>query len=481
MKKWFPISILLLAIFSFANGILLRALIESKNNRGDNVVLAVQPEKVREPLYVPSFLESSQTKIDEDGRTFLKFKNKYLEEGISFIEVNLREMRARLYEKGKVVKEFPVLTKGREGSWWETPTGNYEVLSKSANHFSSIGKVWMPWSVQFYGNFFIHGWPYYSDGTPVAKTYSGGCVRLSVEDAKEVFNFAVKGMPVLVLETPDVIAEPDEIIAKKASDNLIPPSISAKAVLVTDLDSGQIILDKNADEPLPIASITKLMTGVVASEQIYLERTVRILPWMLSRSFSEGILSAKLLSPFLAGISFVAGDSYSAFDLLYPLLMQSSNEAASIIASFIGKDKFIAEMNRKAMSLAMDKTQFTDPSGRDNGNISTAKDLAKLARYILEKRKFLFDISKGKNYLTFGPISFGDLKNYNEFVENDKLIGVKNGQTKAAGQVLLTVWNFRGGENKTEKRIAFIVLGSEDRKKDTEILIDWLKNNFELQ
>jgi D-alanyl-D-alanine carboxypeptidase len=288
-------------------------------------------------------------------------------------------------------------------------------------------------------------------------------------------------MPVLVFETPDVIAEPDEIIAKKASDNLIPPSISAKAVLVTDLDSGQIILDKNADEPLPIASLTKLMTGVVASEQIYLERTVRILPWMLSRSFSEGILSAKLLSPFLAGISFVAGDSYSAFDLLYPLLMQSSNEAASIIASFIGKDKFIAEMNRKAMSLVMDKTQFTDPSGRDNGNISTAKDLAKLARYILEKRKFLFDISKGKNYLTFGPINLGGLKNYNEFVENDKLIGVKNGQTKAAGQVLLTVWNFRGGENKTEKRIAVIVLGSEDRKKDTEILIDWLKNNFELQ
>jgi hypothetical protein len=54
MKKWFPISILLLAIFSFANGILLRAIIESKNNRGDNVVLEVRSEKVREPVYLSS-------------------------------------------------------------------------------------------------------------------------------------------------------------------------------------------------------------------------------------------------------------------------------------------------------------------------------------------------------------------------------------------------------------------------------------------
>lgn len=480
-SKFFLPFLSTLIIASLFGGVLLRVFVESKNDAEGNIVLDVEAEKVIPPVYLSSFLESSQTNIDEDERLFLNFRKSYIEQEISFIEVNLREMKLYLYEDGRLTKEFPVLTKGREGSWWETPTGNYAVLSKVANHFSSIGKVWMPWSIQFYGNFFIHGWPYYSDGTPVATTYSGGCVRLSVEDAKEIFEFVEKSMPILMLETPDIIGKADEIIAKKASENLVPPLISAKTALITDLDSGQVLLDKNAGEPLPIASLIKLMTGVVASELIYLERSIRVLPSMLSGLFQESILSSNIFSPFLAGISFIAGKSYTAFDLLYPLLMQSSNEAASIIASFIGKDKFIVEMNRKAASLAMSETQFADSSGKDNRNISTAKDLAKLARYILEKRKFLFDISKGKNYLAFGPLNFGDLKNYNEFVDYENLIGVKNGETRAAGQTLLTVWNLRSGENSAEKRIAIIVLGSEDRKEDTTSLLGWLKNNFNLQ
>jgi D-alanyl-D-alanine carboxypeptidase len=369
-------------------------------------------------------------------------------------------------------KEMPVLTKGKEGSWWETPTGNYKTLAKKINHFSSIGSVWMPYSIQFYGNFFIHGWPYYPDGTPVATSYSGGCVRLSTEDAKSVFQFATIGMPILILEESEIMESPPSVLVEKASSNLKVPVISAKSALIADLDSGLVLLDKNSQQVLPIASLVKLMTGVVASELIYLEKTVKI----SSLNFLQ-----KNSPLHLASLSLLPDKSYTAFDLLYPLLMQSSNEAASLIASFLGEQEFVKKMNEKAESLGMKNTFFVDTSGKSNENVSTAKDLAKLAKYILEKRIFLYDITRGKNYLTFGPLNFGKLDNYNEFYNYPNLIGVKNGQTSAAKQTMLTVWNLRLGLNGPSKRIVIIVLGSDDRKTDTQLLLNWLKDNFDLQ
>ncbi|PIP46640.1 MAG: hypothetical protein COX15_00070, partial [Candidatus Colwellbacteria bacterium CG23_combo_of_CG06-09_8_20_14_all_42_19] len=83
------------------------------------------------------------------------------------------------YEKGVFVNEFAILSKGKEGSWWETPAGLYKVQSKEKEHFSSFGRVYQPWSMAFQGNFFIHGWPYYPGGRAVESTYSGGCIRLA--------------------------------------------------------------------------------------------------------------------------------------------------------------------------------------------------------------------------------------------------------------------------------------------------------------
>ncbi len=127
--------------------------------------------------------------IFPDEQKFLTQKETYIQQESSFIEANLRTMEVTLYEHGVASTTLPILTKGKEKSWWETPTGNYKILSRSVNQFSSIGHVWMPYSMQFYGNYFIHGWPYYDDGTPVASTYSGGCIRLATEDAEKVYNF----------------------------------------------------------------------------------------------------------------------------------------------------------------------------------------------------------------------------------------------------------------------------------------------------
>lgn len=413
-----------------------------------------------------SFTDAGEM-VFPDEQKFITQKAEYIQNKESFIEADLRAMRLTLYENGAAGKTMEILTKGKERSWWETPTGDYKVLGKSVNAFSSIGNVWMPYSIQFYGNYFIHGWPYYDDGTPVPQGYSGGCIRLSTEDAKAVFYFAEKEMPVLVLED-DAEYRFGSLAAKVT--NFVLPAVSAKAFLISDLSSGETILEKRAEERLPIASLTKLMTGVVAHEIIYLGRSIKVTPQMLA-SVSQ------IFYP-------VAGESYIGLDLLYPLLMQSSNESAKVLSGFIGDEVFVQNMKAKAASLQMADTQFADSSGISAENVSTASDISKLLQYIYYKRPFLFDISKGVAFENVGLIKIGDtisisnLKNVNEFIRDPDLIGVKNGETSAARQTLATVWNVHTAEG--DVPVAIVVLGSEDRKEDTTALLRWLKDNFEV-
>jgi len=227
-------------------------------------------------------------------------------------------------------------------------------------------------------------------------------------------------------------------------------------------------VEKRAEEKLPVASLTKLMTAVVAHEVIYLGRPIKVTPNMLASV-------AQIFYPTI-------GERYIGLDLLYPLLMQSSNDTASVLSGFLGDETFVRNMNAKAASLQMTDTTFTDASGISAGDLSTAYDLAKLLQYIYYKRPFLFDITKGVAFENVGLIKIGDtvpipdLKNVNEFIGDPDLIGVKNGETTAARQTMATVWNVHtaGGD----VPIAIVVLGSENRKGDTEVLLRWLKANF---
>jgi len=385
-------------------------------------------------------------------------KNNLIANRESFIEANLEKMVLTLYASGTPVKTFPILAKGRKGSWWETPTGYYSILGKSLNLFSSIGKVWMPYSMQFYGNFFIHGWPYYSDGTLVPKSDSGGCIRLSTEDARQVFQFAQNKMPVLVLDHNTQLKNLEPLTI--GENSVLNIDLSAESALIADLDTGEVILDKNSDTQYPIASLTKLMTAVVASELIYLDKTIQITAAMLSND----------VQPYPLKV----GKYYSAFDLLYPLFLESSNGSAKALASFLGEKFFVFQMNKKAQSLGMQNTIFTDSSGVSDENVSTLEDVAKLFKYILDKRRFIFDITIGNKSTIFGKGEFLNIENFNEFVGNKDLIGVKNGQSNQALQSLGTVWRFFDNQG-NERHIFIGVLKSENRKKDVELLLNWIK------
>lgn len=302
----------------------------------------------------------------------------------------------------------------------------------------------------FDGNFLMHGWPYYPDGTPVATTYSGGCIRMADENAKKVYETVKIGTPVIVFENK---------FNKDSFDYSVKlPGVNADGVLVADLKNNYVILDKDKDKVLPIASLTKLVTALVAAEHINLDKEVTV-P-------KEAIVytSKARLKP---------GQSISVYQLLFPLLLESSNEAAETIARSYGRDKFVEQMNEKAKSLGMLNTKFADPSGASPENVSTAEDLFMLAKYIYNNRSFVFNLTTGKiKSSAYGISDFSDLGNFNDFAGVESFVGGKTGKTEAAQETSLHVFNevIKGNE----RQIAVIVLGAENHLIEVNKILGYL-------
>jgi D-alanyl-D-alanine carboxypeptidase (penicillin-binding protein 5/6) len=386
---------------------------------------------------------------------FTEVKNSFIEQKASFVEADLSSMKVTVYKKGEPTLEFPIVTKGKEGSWWETPAGIYKIETKEVNHFSSIGHVYQPWSMQFQGNFFIHGWPFYQDGTEVSSTFSGGCIRMKTDDAKKLYDAVTVGMPILVYEK--------DFGTDGFNYSIKPPGVTAKQYLVADLKSNNVILSKDPHTRAPIASVTKLVTALVAAEYINLDKTITITNNMIAST------SKPRLSP---------GQEVSVYNLMFPLLMESSNEAAKAISQQLGTSRFVELMNQKTKSFGMTATTFADPAGSLAENVSTPDDLFALAKYLNNNRSFILKMSAG-NVTTsgYGEPIYTNLQNFNLISgANQTFIGGKTGKSTAAGETYMGVFEM---EIQGEKRpIAIIILGSDDIYKDTKTMLDYLESLY---
>lgn len=373
-----------------------------------------------------------------------------------FVEANLTTMTLNVYEKGQSVLEVPILTKGKPGSWWETPAGIYKIEVKETNHFSSFGKVYQPWSMVFQGNFFIHGWPYHADGTPVASTFSGGCIRLSTEDAKRVYDLVKVNMPVLVYEA--------SFSGDDSSYAFRPPTMQAKQYLVADLTNNFVFSERGKNEVVPIASVTKLVTALTAAEYINLDKAVTITPEMLATTSIQRL---------------VVGKQYTAYELLYPLLQESSNEAAVALARIMRGNAFVNVMNKKALAIGMTHTHFVDPFGGDAENVSSAEDLFQLSKFLYTNRSFVLKLSAGTLKTTaYDAPDFENLQNFNIFAGDPNFIGGKIGKSKASGETMVALFNLTN--NGITHPVVVIALGSPDIEKDVRALYNYAKSNFAL-
>lgn len=392
-----------------------------------------------------------------DPAYFADVKHSLVAAHASFVSANLTAMQLEVYRDGQRALTVPILAKGKVGSWWETPVGIYRIETKEESHFSSFGHVYQPWSMQFQGNFFIHGWPTYEDGTPVASSYSGGCIRLSTDDAKRVYELSDVKMPVLVFKES---ARDDEFTYR-----LKTPSVSAAQYLVVDMDTATVLASKGAEDQAPIASITKLVTALVATEYINLDKTISV-------PYSSLVYSAV---PRLK-----AGQKVRAYDLLYLVLQESSNEASEALASAVGRAQFIFYMNAKARAIGLEGTNFTDPSGAKS-DLSSPKDLFTLLRYIDENRRFVLEMTAGNlKDSAYGAPAFRSLQNFNE-IDNapGTFLGGKIGQTNEAGETYAGIYEVK--VDGKPRRIAVIVLGSKEAKHDVAALLRFVSVSYASQ
>lgn len=201
-------------------------------------------------------------------------------------------------------------------------------------------------------------------------------------------------------------------------------STSASAAILMDGESGRVLYAQNADQRRPIASITKLMTALVAVEtNPDLAEEVQILPEYVG---AEG-----------SSIYLKAGETVTLETLLYGLLLQSGNDAALAVAGFCAGDvdTFVSWMNERAESLGMTNTHFCNPNGlHEEEHYSTAADMARLAQVCL-KNNALQTILRTKS-ISIGGRTF---TNHNKLLwRYEGCIGLKTGFTEAAGRTLVS-------------------------------------------
>jgi hypothetical protein len=376
-----------------------------------------------------------------------------------FLEVNLAEMETRIWQGGSLQEQFPILTKGDPQGWGGSAAGLYRIISGNKLSFSVVSEVYMPYALRYYGKYYLHGEPHYPGGDKLDSSISGGCIRLSDQDAPIVYESTELDMPVLVI---DKEKDNYEYSATNLSEF---PEISATSYLVADLDSGFVFNEKDSQEQLPIASITKLMTAIVVAENINLKEQILIKEEML-----QGYGSIEILEE---------GKRFKVVELFYPLLIESSNDAAEILSYFLGRGKTVRLMNEKTKTILMENTNFAGPSGFDIENVSTARDLFYLGRYVLNNRLPLLEISRGRKVQTFGEMQFEieDLWNKNIFINDPTYIGGKTGFLPEAKHTALFMFRFTDEVGK-ERNVAIVLLGSENDKTDTQKIYIWLQENY---
>ena len=142
----------------------------------------------------------------------------------TYVLVVLDTMSLELHDGSTTVAIMPIISKGKPESYYETLGGIYSSDYKMLLHFSSIGHVYMPHSIHIFGNFFIHGIPYHPNGDKVSSDYSGGCIRLSDENAKRVYDFVEQGTPIII--TKQKLTESNTQVSARDMTRLMVATIS---------------------------------------------------------------------------------------------------------------------------------------------------------------------------------------------------------------------------------------------------------------
>lgn len=257
--------------------------------------------------------------------------------------------------------------------------------------------------------------------------------------------------------------------------NALELNISSESAILYNLDSGEVLYEKNSDEVRQIASLTKIMTALVTIENVdNLDKQV-----ILTKEDFTGLIEANAVQ---AG--FTNGEVVTYKDLLFGLLLPSGADAAKAIARNVGgsEENFINKMNEKAKELNLKNTKFSTVIGLDDeNNYSTAKEVSIIFKEALKNKTFKeiittkeYQTSDGK--LTFKSTIRSNAKRYE--IEIPYVLGGKTGTTSGAGLCLATI------AKANDVNYMLVTLGALYDKKaphnieDAKIVYDYFIENY---
>jgi len=257
-------------------------------------------------------------------------------------------------------------------------------------------------------------------------------------------------------------AMPQQQTAVQIQGSLPAPDFKAKSVLIYDPATDANLYEKNSEQELPIASLTKLMTAIVASESPNFDKPITL-------TSADQLNVAPVLH-------LQAGDTVRPEDLVKSMLVGSANDAALALSNhFPDQQTFIEIMNQKAKNLGMTHTHFTTPIGFDTpGNYSTAGDLKILVNYALNRlpypqiwqtKDYYFVSMSGREYY---------VQNSNDLVYNHaNILSIKTGYTDLAQGNMIVLAKDDAG-----RQIISVVLNSGQRENDTMTAVDYIFKTF---
>ncbi|MBO7218247.1 MAG: D-alanyl-D-alanine carboxypeptidase [Clostridia bacterium] len=228
--------------------------------------------------------------------------------------------------------------------------------------------------------------------------------------------------------------------------------------MVINADTLEIIYRNNPNVKRPMASTTKIMTGLLLAESGRLDEEIEC--------------TAEMVTVEGSAMGLRAGDRISGKDLLFGLMLMSGNDAANVTAHFLAgnSENFAKLMNEKAKELGLLNTSFVTPSGLDaEEHYTTAFDLAKLTAAALKCEEFKNAVSSYTATVSFGnPKQKYTIKNHNRLLkEYDGCVGVKTGFTKKSGRCLVTAAERDG------KRLIAVTLNDPNDWRDHKSLLDF--------
>lgn len=268
---------------------------------------------------------------------------------------------------------------------------------------------------------------------------------------------------------PPLLKEEDVPIEKSPDPKPAPvkvnrdlDKITSEAYLVGNLETGEVYIESNSKKVFPIASLSKLFTAIIATHHLDKNKKITITDTMLDSFGDAGHL--------------VKDEKFTVEELLYPLLLESSNDAADAFAESLGYEEFVSLMNSFAKELGLNNSSFRDASGLSSLNISNANDLFLLAKYIFQNEKELLSKTRlpEMTLATTTDHNFHHFVSINPFTPYEPFIGGKTGRTREAKESMVSLFNYQIKNSTTTIPVAVIILRSEfgEREMDTERILE---------